>query len=128
MLAARGVANVIEDRLPVKLGTSGLTGEGVMLDVNDLDEAIVRRVERHLSADSRVIMRKAHEEQDPDFLIYLALQYALLDDVIIPMDILDAIAVDLTDPAFAPGMLPESRKWLAENRVRTERAIAQAEQ
>jgi hypothetical protein len=40
----------------------------------------------------------------------LALQYALIDEVVIPKDILDAIEIDLTDPGFTPGMLPESRK------------------
>lgn len=89
-----------------------------VLDVNDLDDAITRRVEPYLSSLSRTIMSAAHDDDDPDFLIYLALQYALMDGVAIPKDILDAIEIDLTDPGFTPGMLPESRKWLAENRAR----------
>lgn len=97
-----------------------------MLDANDLNEAITRRVEPLLTEESRGMMGSAHREGDPDFLIYMALQYALMDNVIIPMDILDAIAQDLDEPSFTQGMVPESRKWLAENRARTERAASQA--
>ena len=97
-----------------------------MLSLGDLQLAISREVEPQLSALSRTIMGTAHEEGDPDFLIYLCLQYALIDNVIIPMDILDAMAEQLDEPSFTRGMVPESRKWLAENRARTERATAQA--
>ncbi|CBL55887.1 Hypothetical protein PFCIRM516_12870 [Propionibacterium freudenreichii] len=40
-----------------------------VLDVNDLDDAITRRVEPYLSSLSRTIMRAAHDDDDPDFLV-----------------------------------------------------------
>ncbi|WP_269145736.1 hypothetical protein [Propionibacterium freudenreichii] len=40
-----------------------------MLDVNDLDDAITRRVEPYLSSLSRTIMRAAHDDDDPDLLV-----------------------------------------------------------
>ena len=92
-----------------------------MLDMNGLTGAIAQRVEPLLTEESRGMMASAHREGDPDFLIYMGLQYALVDDVMIPMDILDALAQKLDEPSFTPGMIPESRKWLAENRARTER-------
>ncbi|WP_367343004.1 hypothetical protein [Propionibacterium sp.] len=68
-----------------------------MLDVNDLDEAIAREVEPYLTVESRALIRSGRDEGDPDFVVYMTLQFALLDSVIIPMEILDAIAVDLAD-------------------------------
>ena len=47
--------------------------------------------------ESRALIRSGRDEGDPDFVVYMTLQFALLDSVIIPMDILDAIAVDLAD-------------------------------
>ncbi|CEG92464.1 Hypothetical protein PFCIRM122_02305 [Propionibacterium freudenreichii] len=87
-----------------------------MLDVDGIADALRRDLLPLLSEAGRFILWSPLEAGDPEFAIYLGLQFALLDEVRIPEPLLEAIGVALDDRAFDPDLRPEATAWCAQLR------------
>lgn len=88
-----------------------------MLDVDGIADALRRDLLPLLSEAGRFILWSPLEAGDPEFAIYLGLQFALLDEVRIPEPLLEAIGVALDDPAFDPGDVKASKQHGARRRA-----------